>query len=212
MANPQVENGYTKISNELMDALVRYRIPGEQRQILDFIIRKTYGFCKKNDQISLSQFVEATGIIKQNAKRAINDLLSKKIIVVIKNDYGIAQVYEFNKNYEEWKPLSKKITLSKLITPVIKNDYKSNQKRVPQKKKETITKENAIPTPEWLDLQLWEDFKIHRKKLRKPMTTRAEELLLQKLTFYKNQGHNPRHMLMESIERGWLSVFEPKDN
>ena len=44
MANPQKENGYIMIANEIMEALAKYRIPGEQRQCLDVILRKTYGY------------------------------------------------------------------------------------------------------------------------------------------------------------------------
>ena len=86
MANPQLENGHLKIANEIWDALCRIRIPGEQMQVLMVIIRKTYGFNKKSDGIPLSQFTEATGINRQNVIRAINGLLSKKIINVIKKD------------------------------------------------------------------------------------------------------------------------------
>jgi phage replication O-like protein O len=64
MNSPQLENGYTRIANELLDALIRYRIPGEERQVLDVIIRKTYAYGKKEDRISLSQFHDMTRIKK----------------------------------------------------------------------------------------------------------------------------------------------------
>lgn len=127
--SPQLENGYVKIANELLEALIRYRIPGEQRQCFDFIIRKTYGFNKKEDQISNSQFVEATGLRPANVSRATKALSDKKL--VIKTDNGRATSYRINKYYVEWKVLSKVITkpkLSKVITPVIKND--NNEKGV----------------------------------------------------------------------------------
>ena len=44
MASPQTENGYVKIATELHDALCKTRISGEARQMLDVIIRKTYGY------------------------------------------------------------------------------------------------------------------------------------------------------------------------
>jgi len=47
MKSPQTENGYIKIANELWDALTGIRIPGEVRQVLDYIFRKTYGYNKK---------------------------------------------------------------------------------------------------------------------------------------------------------------------
>ena len=139
MASPQKENGYTSIANELFDALISYRIPGEERMCLDFIIRKTYGYHKTEDTISNSQFVKATGLRRQNVNRAINRLVEKNL--VIKKDYKKIPTYRFNKNYKQWEVSSKKIT-------VIKNDSACNQKRLQsvikneahKRKKETIQK------------------------------------------------------------------------
>ena len=108
MASPQLEDGYLKIANELWDALTRYRIPGEQRQCLDFILRKTYGWGKKMDVISLSQFVKATGMGKPHILRATYTLRDKNIIV-IKKDNGIVS-YGINKDFDSWEPLSKRVT------------------------------------------------------------------------------------------------------
>ena len=91
MASPQKENGYTAISNELLDALSRIRIPGESRQVLDVIIRKTYGFNKKYDCISNSQFVKYTGIKKQHVSRAVAKLKNMNIIYV-KSEIGSDKV------------------------------------------------------------------------------------------------------------------------
>src|SRR4051812_47301547 len=99
MVSPQKENGYVPIANELVDALGRDRISGECWQILLIILRKTYGFNKKEDTIAISQFVEATGLKKQNAWRSLDKLIECGI--VIKSDYGKLR---FNKVYTEWKP------------------------------------------------------------------------------------------------------------
>lgn len=109
MANPQKENGYTAISNELSEAFCRTRIPGEARQVLDVIIRQTYGFNKKIDKIALSVFCEKTGMDKPDVCRAINKLRQMNLIVGEKaNDYKTISTYGLNKNYEEWQPLAKK--------------------------------------------------------------------------------------------------------
>lgn len=148
----QLENGYTKIANELMDALISFRISGQQRQCLDFIIRKTYGWNKKEDNISLSQFVVATGLKKQNVVRSLKQLQNLNLIV-IKNDNKVAKIYRINKRYTTWKSLSKTITLknklkslSKTITSVIKTDNPALSKQSTTKDtitKDTITKENS---------------------------------------------------------------------
>ena len=119
---------YFKVKFTWFDAIIAYRIPGEQRQVLDFIIRKTYGWKKKRDGIALSQFVKATGIKKQNIHRAIKELEKKNLIKVIKSDDYTYLSYEFNKYFKTWKP-------------VIKNDY-SNQKRLRVSSK-TITGESS---------------------------------------------------------------------
>lgn len=149
MASPQLENGHVRIANELWDALAAYRIPGEQRQCLDVIIRKTYGFKKKQDAIALSQFVEMTGMNKPAVVRALNGLLSKKIIAIIKKDNAPAHIYEFIKDYNEWTPLSKKVTLSKKIKTVIKKDNPSLSKK--STTKDNTTKDKKDIPEKFLD-------------------------------------------------------------
>ena len=99
MANPQKENGYTAIANELMEALARTRISGEATQVLCVILRKTYGYQKKEDAISLSQFEEATGIKKPEVVRALAKLQMMNVIGKKAND--IANIYGIVKDFEE---------------------------------------------------------------------------------------------------------------
>ena len=216
MANPQKENGYTAIANEIMEFLCHYRIPGEERQIFDTIVRKTYGFNKCEDIISLSQFVEATGIKKPNVVGAINSLLSKKIIVVIQKDNEAAKVYKINKNYEQWKSLSKKITLSKRITSVIQTDNASLSKRIPTKDnttKDTIQKTinkvhgNGFDPPEWLPMDEWVAYVEMRNKIKKPLTVKAKSLAVKKLLQLKSDGHLPEDVLNQSIFNSWQGLF-----
>ena len=141
---PQLENGYTKIANEILDALIKYRIPGEQVQVLLYILRKTYGFNKTNDRISNSQFVSATGMKKGNVSRAVKNLVSKNI--VIKSDNKYIPTYRFNKNYKTWKVLSILQPVINITTSVIKSDNKLLSKVMDTKEnKDNITKDN-IPS------------------------------------------------------------------
>ena len=144
---PQLENGYTKIANEIFDNLSKIRIPGESGQVLAVIFRKTYGFHKKKDRISLSQFCVGTGLKKPNVCRAINKLLSMQLIIKI--DTNLGEVYEFQKDHKKWVPLSKRITgksLSKKIMSVIQKDNASLSKKIHTKDtttKDTYTKDNS---------------------------------------------------------------------
>lgn len=108
MANPQYENGYTKIANEIIEALARTRIPGEARQVLDIIIRKTYGFSKKKERISTSQLIRATGLTRISIYRARKRLQYTNLISVYKNVDTKVLSYSFQKNYDKWKVYTKK--------------------------------------------------------------------------------------------------------
>lgn len=127
--SPQLENGYIRIATEIWRELARFRISGEERMILDTILAKTYGFNKKQDRISYSQFAEYTELNRPACARAVKKLLSKKIIIVPKKG-----IYQFNKHYDLWLKLSKKITapkvLSKKIISVIKKDNKVLSKKI----------------------------------------------------------------------------------
>ncbi len=143
MASPQTEDGYTRIANELLEQLCRIRVNGEARQVLDCIFRKTYGYQKKEDAISLSQFTLSTGLKKPTIVKALAKLRSMNLIT--QKDNAIANIYSINKDFSSWKPLPKKVTEPKKIIIVTQKDNNRNPKRYPQKKvtKETITKESA---------------------------------------------------------------------
>ena len=142
MKNPQLENGYTRIANEIFEKLASFRISGEEWQVLLVIWRKTYGFNKKFDNISISQFFELTKMKKPSIIRAIKKLISKNI--VSKRANGRLNQYSFIKHYASWKPLAKKLTykkVSNIANIVSKKANKSLAKKLPTKDiKDTIQK------------------------------------------------------------------------
>ena len=131
MASPQAENGHVDISNEIVEILARQILSPNEWRCLMVILRKTWGWHKKTDWISLSQFVLMTGMKKPNVCMALSKLTTKNIIIRTDNDKG--KSYRFQKDYEKWKPLSKPITLSDPITGVIRTDNKSLSDPIPTK-------------------------------------------------------------------------------
>ena len=94
-----------------MEALGRIRIPGEARQVFDVIIRKTWGWHKKEDAIALSQFCLATGLSKSKVIKARKKLLEMNLIIVSQKGNDDSYIYRLNKDFETWKPLPKRGTL-----------------------------------------------------------------------------------------------------
>ena len=137
MASPQCEDGFTKIANEIMEALCRFRIPGQTRQVVDAIIRKTYGWHKTVDWVSQSQIVLTTRLLKGNVSRELSKAITHHLI--IKNGNKL----KFNKNHEEWVAFGGKHfnpRLSEVITN--KKVIGSDNKVIATDKKVIVTEGN----------------------------------------------------------------------
>jgi phage replication O-like protein O len=108
---PQVKNGFTRIANQILDDICRVNLSSYQSRVLHFIWRKTYGYGKKQDWISVSQIVEGTGIKKSHVSRTKKELLLRKIVTSSGNKIG------FQKDSRLWQELPNQVT--------IKNSYQS---------------------------------------------------------------------------------------
>ena len=96
MASPQVEDGFTRIATELLEAFCHLRLRGGEAQVLLAIVRKTYGWQKKEDWISGSQLVKLTGLPERTIYHALRSLKRRNII---RRFEGITSI---NKDYTSW--------------------------------------------------------------------------------------------------------------
>jgi phage replication O-like protein O len=146
MANPQKENGNTQIANELLEAIVRSGLNGTELSVVFHIIRKTYGWNKTEDQISISQFLNAIPVSKPTLCAALKVLQLVRIIKLVKkgNSKLSSNVYQLNKDYESWQ-LVKKSKLVKISVPTSK-EIKTQLVRKPLHTKDTLTKDNIQKT------------------------------------------------------------------
>jgi hypothetical protein len=80
-----------------------------------------------------------------------------------------------------------------------------------EKVKIVISPPKIFELPPWVHQATWMDYELMRKKLGKPMTDRARELILRKLEGLMNRGHPPQEVLEQSIENSWQGLFEVKD-
>ena len=65
----------------------------------------------------------------------------------------------------------------------------------------------ANELPDWLDITIWKEFKIHRNRLRKPMTSYAERKVLMRMERAKDEGYDRNVLLDEAIEKGWQTIY-----
>lgn len=104
MASPQLENGYTKIAHEIIEHLVTVKMSGTEWQYVMSIIRKTYGWGKKEDWVTNSQIVEMTGLKKERVSEAKGRLIARNIVTENRNKISI------QKDWEKWRELRKSVT------------------------------------------------------------------------------------------------------
>lgn len=100
MANPNSENGHIDIPHELAEALMRVNLSGYYYRIIWCIFRKTYGWHKDRDGISLTQFQNMTGLDRRHVNRTLKNLEDMDMILVDRSSH--INIYKFNGDYERW--------------------------------------------------------------------------------------------------------------
>ena len=102
MANPGLEGGYTKISNELLEAACRRIVNSTWLRVLVFTMRLTYGWRRKEVASNYQAYATKLNLHKDTIRGALADMAEKKIItlaVLTKEQFVVA----INKDYEKWK-------------------------------------------------------------------------------------------------------------
>jgi len=116
MASPQLENGHTRIANELLTNIISFDFSLRQLKIVLTIIRFTYGFQRHHSQLSLRFLSKATGISIGNVSAVINQLQLMGVIWVYYDDKDKKnRLIKLNKNYENWQSNSSRFGNSSRI-------------------------------------------------------------------------------------------------
>ena len=102
-AEIQPENGFVKIHPAILELLAQRQLSGREFRCLLFLFRKTYGFQKKEDKISLSQWAEGTGIPRTRVGAVLDNLVNQNIIYRIDNGAKRPSRWGFNKHFETWQ-------------------------------------------------------------------------------------------------------------
>ncbi len=218
MSSPQKEHGYTAIANEIMEALARINISGRDFNVLILVLRKTYGFNKKVDFISLSQISKHCNISVIRASQVMKRLILSKILTIKENLNGIGKSYCFNKHYNEWNTLKK--NLNPLGKPYFTLKEKLNQPlRKTLSTKDIYTKETIQKTitpiiplnksPEFLEA--WKSFLEMRKSIKSAPTDNARLLLLKKLESFSSDESIQIKIINQSTMNSYKGFFELKE-
>ena len=169
MANPQGNKNYTRIANGILEALASAKLSSYEFRIIIAILRKTYGFQKKKDWISLSQFSAVTGIKLSHISRTIKKLKEKNMI--LKN----GKITGIQKDYERWN-------LPKQVNEFTQTGKKKLPKQgYTKEKKETIqnkyiySREDIKTIISYLNEKTEKNFKDTTKKTQELIRARLSE-------------------------------------
>lgn len=140
------DDGYTRIANELLEAIAGADLTARQLKVMIAVIRKTYGYQKKLDRIADIQIADITGLSRQNVNKAKKELLSMNCLMMDGNKIGP------NKDLSEWqfnKCLQKVNFVSKLKTKSVSNLETVKVSKVETHKRNTLKiKETTPKSPE----------------------------------------------------------------
>lgn len=228
-----LDDGFTRIANELLEAVMHARLSQHQLLVFMAVMRKTYGFNKKSDWVSNEQISVLTGILPHKCSAAKSTLVKRGILTQTGRVIGI------NKAVSEWsslpvkgtekKPYLKKVTLpesGKKSLPESGNAYYPNQVNT----KDKHTKDNkdninnppkspravsfdasAVQLPDWLSAEIWSSWVAYRRDLKKPI--KSQQTVTQAINLLDRcrlNGYSPEEIINQSIANGWQGLFEPK--
>lgn len=100
MTKPQLEDGFTRIANELFEAILKFGFSEREMSVVFAIVRKTYGYGKKEDDMSASQIGDMIGKHRNHVTVAINKLVSMNVLNKRQGFHGM--ILGVNKEYRKW--------------------------------------------------------------------------------------------------------------
>ena len=101
-ASPQLEKGYTRISNELIEAICNKVSNSTWTRILLWTARLTYGFRRKEVETNYASYATKLNLTKDTIKNALIEMENQKLVVVAR--IGPERfVITINKDYDLWK-------------------------------------------------------------------------------------------------------------
>lgn len=226
---PQVEDGYTRIANELFDEIIGAPVTDRERRVVLAIVRLTYGWNKKSDRIFAEDVAKLTKMHESRASKVISELVRRNVIF---RQGGSRSPITLNKDVANWQPS----TGSKRQAPTKRAESAQNEPVKPaqneptykdRKDKPLLTtfeggsdsapKKTAKAKPAALDLtdlpngvsaEAARAFIDHRKALKKPLTQRALMLSLGEAVKASEAipDMTPDQAIDEAILAGWQGV------
>lgn len=96
----QLEDGYTRIADTLLDALCIADFTAREFRVVNFIIRQTYGWNCKAKRMSASFIAPGTGLHESDCSKVLNELIRRNVVL---RHGGSRSPVSLNKHVELWE-------------------------------------------------------------------------------------------------------------
>jgi len=221
------DNGYYRVANELGLALCKTQLSDREGRLVQAVMMKTFGFNKSMDWICNGQLNDITGIKQTHISDIKKGLVARGILLVEGKKVGLNPVvsdWVYCKNQpitpkqgKTKAPLNRVATTPEQGRPTPKQGKKT-PRTGNHNKQDTITKNNitkdskfSVELPQWLPVELWNEFVLMRKTMKKPLTENAAKRMITKLIKFTNKGFDAAAQLTNSIDNCYSDVYEPKN-
>ena len=97
-----LDGGYTPIANLLLEALAAARLKGIEKGICLFLWRRTYGWGRTEDCITLREFALACATSVCYISRQLKELVDRRVVLRTSYQPGKAATYTFNTRIDQW--------------------------------------------------------------------------------------------------------------
>lgn len=148
MANPQLEDGHTRIANTILEKIIASGLNGTELACLLFVIRKTYGFNKLKDEISLTQFEKVIPTSRRHIVRALKILQLVNILTLVKKGASVncSNLWAFNKDFDSWQLVKKRKLVTKLTrtSDIFDKQLVTKREHTKDNIQKTITKDSKL--------------------------------------------------------------------
>ena len=117
-----LEDGYTRIANSLLEALYKTPILSRESRVLLFIIRQTYGFGHKSRELSNGFIAAGTGIDIKSVSKIVKGLVSANVIEKEQAQGRKPQIMGINTQIQKWTTIPKSDGNTTVKSTVHKSD------------------------------------------------------------------------------------------
>lgn len=132
---------FTKVPNRLIDGLYRANLSAYESRLVWFIIRKTFGWGKKEDWISSWNFARGVGLHRQCVAKALKRLVARGITVTQRDDKKRVTV-RLQTDITKWQLSARKVTKGNVTQRASDMSPKKVTKPFEVSPKEPHTKDN----------------------------------------------------------------------